>query len=122
MPPPTANLTPFLDVSIMQGGEVPEQKVKLRHGDLLIVDSLHGNVQLNAFRSFLNEGFQMHLQQNPLLHQIFNFRPREEQATKLTATEKRLYRSPASAQSKERSQNRKQDRRMMAAYKEGMPY
>lgn len=101
---------------------MPEQKVKLRHGDVLIVDSFYGNVQLNALRSFLGEGFQVHLQENPLMHQVFNFLPRQEQGARLTSTEKRLYRSPASAESKERSQARKQDRRMMAAYKEGMPY
>ena len=106
--------------SILEGGDVPEQKVKLRHGDVLIVDTLHGNIQLNAFRSFLGEGFQVHLQNNVLMHQVFNFRPRVEQGARLTATEKRLYRSPASAQSKERTQNRKQERRATAANKERM--
>lgn len=75
-------------------------------------------MQLNAFRSFLNEGFQVHLQFNPVMHEVFSFRPQQEQAERLTATEKRLFRSPASAQSKERSQVRKQQRQVMAAYKE----
>lgn len=96
--------------SIMEGGEAPEQKVKLRHGDVLMVDTLVGNVQLNAFRSFLGEGFQVHLLQNSLLHQVFNFRPTLEQPERLSALEKRMYRSPASAQSKERAQTRKQER------------
>lgn len=103
--------------SIMEGGDPPEQKVKLRHGDVLTVDTLIGNVQLNAFRSFLGEGFQVHLLSNTLLHQVFSFRPSEEAPERLTALEKRAYRSPASAQSKERSQTRKNERRASAAYK-----
>lgn len=94
--------------------------MKLRHGDTLLVDTLAGNIQLNAFRTFLGEGFQAHLQGNSLLHEVFNYRPRAEQAERLTALEKRLYRSPASAESKGRSQLRKQERQMMSAYKGGM--
>jgi hypothetical protein len=103
--------------SIMEGGDPTEQKVKLRHGDVLIVDTLIGIVQLNAFRSFLGEGFQVHLLSNTLLHQVFSFRPSEEAPERLTALEKRAYKSPASAQSKERSQTRKNERRASAAYK-----
>lgn len=105
---------------LAQGGEIPEQKVKLRHGDVLVVDTLAGNIQLNAFRSFLGDGFQPHLQHNSLLHDVFNYRPREEQQERLTAKEKRMFRSPASAESKGRSQQRKQERQMMSAYKGGL--
>ena len=77
---------------LQQGGNVPQTKVKLRHGDTLTVNTLSGTVQLNAIRRFLAEGFQTHLQQNPLLHQIFEFEPRGEKADRLTALEKRLYR------------------------------
>ena len=102
--------------SIMEGGDAPEQKVKLRHGDVLMVDTLLGNVQLNAFRAFLGEGFQVHLLANTLLHQIFNFRPTQEQPERLSALEKRMYRSPASFQSKERAQTRKQERERKMYY------
>ncbi len=51
-----------------------------------------GTVQLNALRRFLAEGFQIHLQQNPLLHQIFDFEPRQERAERLTPLEKKMYR------------------------------
>ena len=73
-----------------------------------------------AFRNLLADGFQAHLQHNALLHQIFNFQPREEPAERLTPDEKRLYRSPASAQSKSRTQQRKSDRAASAAYKGAM--
>lgn len=69
-----------------------QTKIKLRHGDSLIIDTLSGTVQLNAIRRFLAEGFQIHLQHNPLLHQIFEFQPRGERAERLTPLEKRLYR------------------------------
>ena len=112
--------TTFRELSaIIEGGEIPEQKVKLRHGDVLVVDTLAANIQLNAFRSFLGEGFQVHLLSNPLLHQVFGFRPTEEPPERLTSLQKRMYRSPASAASKERSENRKSQRRASAAYKSG---
>ena len=53
----------------VQDGQVAEIKVKLRAGDTLVIDTVAGNVQLNALRRFLNEGFQAHLQSNELLHQ-----------------------------------------------------
>jgi hypothetical protein len=52
-----------------QGGGTAESRVKLRHGDVLVVDSWAGRCQLGALRRFLGEGFQAHLQHNPLLHQ-----------------------------------------------------
>ena len=41
---------------------MPESRIKLRHGDVLVVDSLAGMVQLAALRRTLAEGFQAHLQ------------------------------------------------------------
>lgn len=87
---------------------------------MLKVDTLIGTVRLNAFRRFLAEGFQTHVQSNPLLHQVFNFRPRQERPDKLTPWEKRMYRSPASAESKARTQDRRKDREVMAAYKSSL--
>lgn len=104
--------------SIIDGGDIPQQKVTMPLGDTLVVDTLSGNIQLNAVRSFLGEGFQVHMLNNPLLHQVFNFRPRNEPSTKYSGTEKRQYRSPASGQSKERSKMRQADRR--AAHKDRM--
>ena len=78
--------------ALQQDGAVAPIKIKLRHGDTLIIDTLVGTVQVNALRRFLAEGFQIHLQQNPLLHQILNFEPREERAERLTPLEKKLYR------------------------------
>lgn len=53
----------------LQDGQVAETKTKLRAGDTLVVSTVAGNVQLNFLRRFLNEGFQVHLQHNELLHQ-----------------------------------------------------
>lgn len=47
-----------------------ESRIKLRCGDVLVVDSSRGATQLNALRRFLAEGFQAHLQHNTLLHQV----------------------------------------------------
>ncbi|DBA82393.1 TPA: hypothetical protein ACH3X2_000645 [Trebouxia sp. C0005] len=105
---------------VEQDGTVAQTKVKLRHGDTLVINTLVGTVQLNALRRFLAEGFQTHLQQNPLLHQIFDFEPREERAERLTPLEKKMYRSPASAESKSRTQQRNHDRAATKAYKGAM--
>ena len=77
---------------VPQDGEAPVQKIKLRHGDVLVVDTLEGNVRLSALRRFLAEGFQAHLYSNPLLHEVFRFKPRYEAADRLTALEKRMFR------------------------------
>lgn len=52
-----------------QDGNAGESRVKLRHGDVLVVDTRAGRVQLDALRRLLGQGFQAHLQHNPLLHQ-----------------------------------------------------
>ncbi|KAL0044066.1 hypothetical protein WJX82_006874 [Trebouxia sp. C0006] len=105
---------------VEQDGTVAQTKIKLRHGDTLVINTLVGTVQLNALRRFLAEGFQIHLQQNPLLHQIFDFEPREERPERLTPLEKKMYRSPASAESKSRTQQRNHDRAATKAYKGAM--
>ncbi|KAK9823814.1 hypothetical protein WJX72_005686 [[Myrmecia] bisecta] len=113
--------TTFRDLhNIVEDGAVAETKIKLRHGDTLVVDTLAATVQLNALRRYLAEGFQIHLQENPLLHQIFGFEPREQRAERLTPLEKRMYRSPASVQSKSRTLRRNYDRAASAAYKGAM--
>lgn len=38
------------------------RKVRLRHGDTLVVDSLPAVLQLDLLKRFLAEGFQAHLQ------------------------------------------------------------
>ena len=48
--------------ALLQEGTVPDTRIKLRHGDVLVVDSLAGAVQLSAMRRTLAEGFQAHLQ------------------------------------------------------------
>eukprot|EP00879_Flechtneria_rotunda_P005858 GHRR01006164.1.p1 GENE.GHRR01006164.1~~GHRR01006164.1.p1 ORF type:complete len:310 (+),score=131.66 GHRR01006164.1:1275-2204(+) len=96
--------------SVLEDGYVPEQKIKLRHGDVLIINTLEGNCTMNFLRRFLAGGFQVHLQGNSMLHSIFGFTPLEARPEKLTAQEKRYYRSPSSADSKARSQARRSQR------------
>eukprot|EP00878_Enallax_costatus_P009617 GHUV01010048.1.p1 GENE.GHUV01010048.1~~GHUV01010048.1.p1 ORF type:complete len:478 (+),score=174.07 GHUV01010048.1:287-1720(+) len=95
---------------IMEDGHVPEQKIKLRHGDTLIISTMEGNTMMNYFKRFIAGGFQVHLQENPFLHGVFDFTPLEGRQEKLSAQEKRFFRSPSSAVSKARSQERKSQR------------
>lgn len=101
-------------------GQVGVTKVKLQHGDVLVVDSLAGNVQLAALRRVLADGFQTHMQENPTLHAIFGFEPSTAPPERLSGWEKRMYRSPASAQSKARTQSRSKARAATAQYKGAM--
>lgn len=91
---------------VMEDGEVKATKIKLPGGDVLVVEGMVGNLQLAAVKRYLAQGFQVHLLRNPLLHQIFGFTPSAEPAERLSTAEKRMYRSPASAESKARTQHR----------------
>ncbi|XP_002987214.2 interferon-related developmental regulator 2 [Selaginella moellendorffii] len=62
-------------VAILEGGACHETCLKLKHGDSLKISTWSQTVQLNAFRRLLGEGFQRHLQENNLLHEVFNFVP-----------------------------------------------
>jgi hypothetical protein len=55
-------------------------------------------------------GPQVHLQENPFLHNLFDFSPLNARPDKLSAQEKRAFRSPCSAASKARSQARRSQR------------
>ena len=83
----------LIECVLQKDGSVTQTKIKLQHGDTLVIDTLVGTIHLNALRRLLAEGFQAHLQSNPLLHQIFEFEPREERPEKLSPLEKRMYRS-----------------------------
>ncbi|KAF8064543.1 PSL5 [Scenedesmus sp. PABB004] len=96
--------------SVMEDGHVPSQKIKLRHGDTLLINTMEGHVMMNFFRRFIAGGFQVHLQGNPFLHQVFGFSPLEARQERLSAQEKRWLRSPCSAASKARSQARRGQR------------
>lgn len=91
---------------LMDGGEPPEQRLKLRHGDVLVVNTTIGNIQLNFFRRFLAEGLQVHLLKNELLHEIFDFAPREDKPETLTKHEKRIRTSIGKARSHARDLDR----------------
>lgn len=93
-------------VDIMDGGRPPEQRLKLNYGDVLTVSSLEGIIQLNFFRTFLAEGLQVHLQKNELLHQIFEFSPRQEPPETLSKREKRVRTSLGKARSYARDLDR----------------
>lgn len=89
---------------------MPTLKVKLRHGDVLTIDTLTGSVMMNYLKHFLAGGFQAHLQSNPFLHAVFDFHPLTEAPERLSGLEKRLFRSPYSAVSKARTQSRSSQR------------
>lgn len=52
--------------------------------------------------------------------QVFNFLPRGEPQERLSALEKRLFKSQSSAESKARTQTRTRERQLMSSYKSSM--
>eukprot|EP00244_Chara_vulgaris_P010413 TRINITY_DN4791_c0_g1_i3.p1 TRINITY_DN4791_c0_g1~~TRINITY_DN4791_c0_g1_i3.p1 ORF type:complete len:459 (+),score=80.70 TRINITY_DN4791_c0_g1_i3:709-2085(+) len=102
-----AQRTSFRELlATVEDGVCAETKLKLRHGDVLTINTWIQTIQLNALRRFLAEGFQRHLQDNELLHQIFDYSPRTELPMRRSTVEKRLYMSPNSIVSKARTQHR----------------
>lgn len=95
----------------IESGTVPTVSMKLMHGDSLHISTWSQTVQFNALRRFLAEGFQRHMQDNELLHQIFGFEPRASKAEGFrNVAEKRMYQSPNSVFSKARTQMRNYSR------------
>mmetsp|Transcript_33375 Transcript_33375/g.84567 ORF Transcript_33375/g.84567 Transcript_33375/m.84567 type:complete len:447 (-) Transcript_33375:563-1903(-) len=97
-------------LAVVEDGCAAVTKVKLQHGDVLVVDTVRGGVMLGAFRRALGGGFQLHLQHNGLLHDVFEFTPSSTRPERLTALEKRAFKSPNSAASRAKTHERKGDR------------
>eukprot|EP00270_Netrium_digitus_P005061 TRINITY_DN1657_c0_g4_i2.p1 TRINITY_DN1657_c0_g4~~TRINITY_DN1657_c0_g4_i2.p1 ORF type:complete len:198 (-),score=61.43 TRINITY_DN1657_c0_g4_i2:315-845(-) len=97
-------------LSSIEGGVCPETSIRLKHGDKICISTWAQTMQLSAMKKVLAEGFQRHLQDNELLHQVFHFIPREERVTFRSNVEKRLFQSPNSVVSKIRAQTRSSDR------------
>lgn len=93
-----------------------ESKIKLKHGDVLLLDTHSLRVTAGVFRSLLLSGFQVHMQTNDLLHQVFNFRPRQEKIH-LSQLEKKMMFSPNSATKKKQTKTRNKDRMQRTAAK-----
>ncbi|KAL4447978.1 hypothetical protein ABPG75_005197 [Micractinium tetrahymenae] len=106
-------------LAIIQGEYVPETRIKLRHGDLVVVSGLLDTIRLNYLRAYLAEAFQAHMQSNELLHEVFRFSPSEEAEERLTPLEKRLFRSKSSTDVRDRTEVRRKQRATMASYKHG---
>ncbi|EFJ21607.1 hypothetical protein SELMODRAFT_271257 [Selaginella moellendorffii] len=82
-------------LATIEEGVCPETSIKFKHGDALKVNTWTQTVQLNAFRRFLAEGFQKHMQENGLLHEIFDFVPRGAKERTQGAKQKKQHMSVA---------------------------
>ncbi|KAI3438373.1 hypothetical protein D9Q98_000805 [Chlorella vulgaris] len=104
-------------LAIIEGSYVPEQKIKLRHGDQLVVIGLPDNIRFNYLRAYLADAFQSHMQGNELLHEVFRFQPAMDPEERLTPLEKRMFRSKSSSDVRDRTELRRKERSQMANYK-----
>eukprot|EP00897_Mesotaenium_endlicherianum_P005393 jgi/Mesen1/4882/ME000244S04064 len=102
----------FRDIMVsIEKGVCPEATIKLKQGDSLHISTWSQTVQLNAMRHLLAEGFQRHMQDNELMHQIFEYQPQVAKSRGFRSpAEKRMFQSPNSIAAKARTQNRKSRR------------
>eukprot|EP01023_Acetabularia_acetabulum_P009865 TRINITY_DN14484_c2_g1_i1.p1 TRINITY_DN14484_c2_g1~~TRINITY_DN14484_c2_g1_i1.p1 ORF type:complete len:432 (-),score=105.10 TRINITY_DN14484_c2_g1_i1:369-1664(-) len=98
-------------LQLVEHGEVKREELKLRYGDRMVVEGLEAKIQLNAIRKYLGGGFQQHLQNNQLLHNIFDYKPTT------TKVEKSAF---SSAYGKAKTQRRNNDRKYASAKKGGI--
>lgn len=90
-------------IAFIEGDEEPGATVKLQNGYTLNISTWSQIIQMNFLRNFLGGGFQKHMQENSLLHEVFNFIPVQEKQQALSAKEKRMFKSPNSIVSKART-------------------
>ncbi|CAN6452082.1 unnamed protein product [Victoria cruziana] len=91
-------------LAYIQDGVIPDVVVKLRNCECLNINSWTLTIQMNMFRGFLGGGLQTHLMVNPLLHDVFDFKPKQSKKLALSTKEKRMFLSPNSCVNKARTQ------------------
>lgn len=90
-------------VDFIETKEFDDVSVKvLNNCSPLTISSWAQSIQLNFLKRFLASGYLKHMQDNELLHEIFNYKPKKRD--NLSVKEKRMYLSPNSAVNKERTQ------------------
>ncbi|KAK2985618.1 hypothetical protein RJ640_006881 [Escallonia rubra] len=98
----------FRDIlDFLEDGYGPETTTKIG-GESLITTTWCELIQLNFLKHFLGGGFIKHMQENELLHDVFGFKPKIKSPKgterRITAAEKRFYKSPNSVYNKARTQ------------------
>ncbi|KAJ7966531.1 interferon-related developmental regulator 1 [Quillaja saponaria] len=98
----------FRDIlEFFEDGNCPEISMKIG-GDSLQTSSWSQMIQLNFLKHFLGGGFVKHMQENEFLHDVFGFTPKRrylpDNESRISGTEKRMFRSPNSALNKARTQ------------------
>ncbi|KAL3505060.1 hypothetical protein ACH5RR_034901 [Cinchona calisaya] len=97
----------FRDIlEFLEDGYSPETSMKVG-GESLSTTSWANLIQLNFLKHFLGGGFVKHMQENEFLHDVFDFNPKKKFLSavehRLSASEKRLYKSPNSGLNKART-------------------
>lgn len=101
----------FRDIlQTLEKGTQQIEKLTLK-GESLVIDSWSKWVRLNAIRGVLGGTAPNHLRSNPTIREMFDMPPAlADPNHKMSADEKKQFRSQASAASKQRSQSRTQKR------------
>ncbi|XP_058080370.1 uncharacterized protein LOC131228612 [Magnolia sinica] len=98
----------FRDVlTFLEIGACPETSIKIHGGDILKVSTWSQLIQLNFLKRFLGSGFLKHMQENELLHDVFDFKPKKKNplgSEELSGNEKRAVKLQNSAINKARTQ------------------
>ncbi|XP_077214728.1 interferon-related developmental regulator family protein / IFRD protein family [Tasmannia lanceolata] len=96
-------------LTFIETGYFPETSIKIQNVGELKISTWTQSIQLNFLKRVLGRGFQKHMQENELLHDVFGFTPKKKNPfgteVRLNSNEKRIFRSPNSAVSKARTQS-----------------
>jgi hypothetical protein len=97
---------PFKEIKeFIEQGEINVEEVEIKHQKFKF-NSWAEIKTLDAFRDLLGTGFQAHFADNDLVQDILDISFRTDaKKTSMTALEKRMYMSPSSAQSKQRTKS-----------------
>ncbi|KAM7520944.1 hypothetical protein LguiB_019906 [Lonicera macranthoides] len=97
----------FRDIQdFLEDGYSPETTMKIG-GESLNTTTWYQLIQLKFLKHFIGGGFVKYMQENEFLHTVFGFTPKRKMVSgidRISATEKRLYKSPNSVQNKARTQ------------------
>lgn len=99
----------------VEGGRMSFERFKMRDGRVIVIDTMEGQIQLDAFRDFLGPGLQIQLEENTLLHDVFGIdSDHNDSVQQLAEMGFRTSRTPDTAVQKSRSKNRSKEQAQKA--------
>lgn len=94
----------------IEDGYMKEKRIKLRNGDMIVIEDIRKRIQIDYVRRILADGFHRHIHENELIHAMFDYAPRKHVAENFSKEAKRYFNSPSSEFKKFRTKERNHER------------